>query len=428
MIYLRIERENMGKTIWIINHYAIPPSMGGLNRHYYFKKYLEQRGYKVRIFTSARIHNSNINMTENGRLFTEKLVDGIEYTFIKSPAYSGNGLSRIRNMLSFSSSVKKIWKHYKHENPDVIYTSSPDLFTARAAQKLARKHKIPNVVEIRDLWPLSIVEYKNISERNPIIKYLYRLEKKLYKRADAIVFTMPNATNYIVDKHWDKAVKLDKIFNINNGVDLSLNQRQLNDFSIDEDLFASNKFKVVYCGSVREANKVGALIGAAESVQSKDTDVQFIIYGDGNEKPALENICLERNIDNVVFKGHVDKKYIPYICANADLNVISVKQTDAGKYGVSWNKLFDYMAAGKPILSTVKVGKDLICEYNCGKTCENQDPETIANDVLYYKNLDKDKYEELCKNAELAANDFDYSALTDKFENVIEYVLSKEKQ
>lgn len=418
----------MSKTVWIINHYAIPPSLGGLNRHYYFKKHLEERGYKVRIFTSARIHNSDVNMTENDQFFTERLVDGIEYTFIKSPAYSGNGLSRIRNMLSFCSSVKKIWKHYKHENPDVIYTSSPDLFTARAAQALARKHKIPNVVEIRDLWPLSIVEYKNFSNRNPIIKFLYGLEKKLYKRADAVVFTMPNGANYIVDKHWDKKVSLDKIFNINNGVDLALTEEQIKEFSIDEDLFNNDKFKVLYCGSIREANKVGALVDAAKVIQDKDSDVQFIIYGDGNEKPALEETCRQQNINNVVFKGHVDKKFMPYICSHSDLNVISVKQTNAGKYGVSWNKLFDYMAAGKPILSTVKVGKDLLKEYNCGITTENQDAETIANDILAIKNLPKEKYDELCSNASKASKDFDYKALTDKFENVINYVLTKEKK
>ena len=232
----------MRKTIWIINHYAIPPSLGGLNRHYYFKKYLEQDGYKVRLFASARIHNSDIDMTIEGKLFTERNVDGEDYVFIKSPAYKGNGLKRIWNMLSFFHSISKIWRGYKDDKPDLIYTSSPDPFTALAAQRLAKRHKIPNIVEIRDLWPLSIVEYQNISEKNPVIQVLYKLEKYLYKNADALVFTMPGGKDYIKDKHWEDEVDLGKIYYINNGVDLNGEPQELPIFD-DED-FRDSKFKV----------------------------------------------------------------------------------------------------------------------------------------------------------------------------------------
>lgn len=189
--------------VWIINQYAIPPSMGGLVRHYYFSKYLQKKGHEVKIFTSSKIHNADINMITGKELFIEKEVDGVEYTFVRTSNYKGNRLGRIINMLQFPFRVWRVCKRF--EKPDVIYTSSPSPLTAVAAVILAKRHKIPKVVEIRDLWPESIVENNNFSRKNPIIWLCYRLEKWLYKNADRIIFTMQGGENYIKEKKWDKA-------------------------------------------------------------------------------------------------------------------------------------------------------------------------------------------------------------------------------
>ena len=181
--------------VWIINHYAIPPSLGGLVRHYYFSKNLSERGHKVKIFTSSKIHNSDVNMIMDDALYTEKDMDGVEYTFVRNSDYKGNGLDRILNMLQFPMSIWKVCK--KFEKPDVIYTSSPDIFTALSAVLLAKWLKIKKVVEVRDLWPESIVEYSGWSRNNPIIWILYRLEKWVYKNADELIFTMEGGKQYI---------------------------------------------------------------------------------------------------------------------------------------------------------------------------------------------------------------------------------------
>ena len=147
-------------NIWIVNHYAIPPSMGGLVRHYYFSKYLQKKGHTVMIFTSSKIHNTDINMIRDKSLYKEEMEDGVEYTFVRSRDYKGNGLDRIFNMMDLPFKTWKTMKQfYKKQKPDVIYTSSPDLFVAYFALLFGRKHKIPVVVEVRDLWPESIVEY-----------------------------------------------------------------------------------------------------------------------------------------------------------------------------------------------------------------------------------------------------------------------------
>ena len=426
------ENTESKKTIWIINHYALTPAQGGLCRHFYFAKELAERGYNVRIFTSSAIHNTEINMiSEKEGLFKEVPYEGVKYTYIKSSQYKGNGIGRIKNMLGFAFDIKKIWERYSYENPQVIYTSSPDLFTAWKAEAFAKKHKIPCVVEIRDLWPLSIVEYKNISAKNPAIIALFMLEKHIYKNADSLGFTMTGGKDYICVKKWEKKVNPDKIFNVNNGLDIDLQDKQRKeDVYNDGELDDKKVFKVVYAGSVREANHVGLLVEAAKYIKNKGySDIEFLIFGDGTEKKILEKKCIEEKIDNVFFKGRIDKKFMPSVCAKSDLNMISVQQTGVSKYGVSWNKLFDYMNAGKPIVSTTEVAYDLIKKYECGIVCENQNIETIANAIIKIYNMPDYDYSVICRNAKNGAKDFDYKVLTDKLEEAIDYALkSKERK
>lgn len=194
-------------NIWIVNHYAIPPSMGGLVRHYYFSKYLQEKGHTVKIFTSSKIHNTDINIIKDKSLYKEKMEDGVQYTYVRSRDYKGNGLDRIWNMIDLPFKMWKTMKvFYKQKRPDVIYTSSPDLFVAFFALLFGKRHKISVVVEIRDLWPESIVEYNGMSRKNPIIQILYQLEKWIYKQANQLVFTMEGGKEYIVDKGWNRSL------------------------------------------------------------------------------------------------------------------------------------------------------------------------------------------------------------------------------
>lgn len=417
----------MKKTVWIINHYAFTPSQGGPSRHYFFTRNLIARGYNVRVFTSSAIHNSDINMIDpsDKSLFKEVEMDGVIYTYIKSGAYKGNGVKRVMNMLTFSRRIMKIWQHFKQEKPDVIYASSPDIFTALKAQKLAKKHNVPVVTEIRDLWPLSIVEYRGLSNSNPLIKVLYGREKKLYKSTDALVFTMPGGGQYVKDRGLDKVVPEQKIFNINNGVDLKEQAYQRENCVLQDGDLQDGTFKVIYAGSIRYVNSVDLLIKATALL--KDKPIKFLIYGDGNDKAELEKYCADNGLDSVIFKGRVDKKYIPYICSRANINFISVKQTGVSKYGVSWNKLFDYMSAGKPIISNVKVNYDLIEKFGCGISLEEQTPEKIAESILKIYNLPEAEYNKMCEGAKEGVRDFDFEILTDKLEKVLNYAIDSKK-
>ncbi len=417
----------MQKRLWIVNHYAIPPAYGGLNRHYYFSKYLRDLGYETKIFTSAQIHNSDINFTEKGRLFVEKSVDDIPYTFIKGKNYKGNGIGRIFSFLSFPYFCRKAMKKFlKEERPDVIYASSPELFSTFMAIKFGKKYNIPVVVEIRDLWPESIVHYSSFTEKNLIIKCLYRLERYIYQKASRIIYTFEGGRDYISDKRWDvgkDAISLKKVYNINNGVDLPLFEMQAGEYIYPDDVLdKSNKFNVLYTGSIRRVNRVDMLIDAMKLINEKgySASINLILYGDGTEKGALIEKCKEHNLNNVFFRDRIDKKYIAGILRRSDLNVFVGEHDSLNRFGLSLNKIFDYMAAGKPILGNMESAYDNVLKYDCGKIVAEEDIEALAGGILYFFNLSSEQYDKYCENSLKAAKEFDYKAHTEKLYDILE--------
>ena len=413
-------------NVWIVNHYAIPPSMGGLVRHYYFSKYLQKKGHNVKIFTSSKIHNTDINMIKDKSLYKEEMEDGVEYTFVRSRDYKGNGLDRIINMIDTPFKIQKAMRcFYKKEKPDVIYTSSPDLFVAFFALLFGKMHKIPVVVEIRDLWPESIVEYNGMSRKNPIIQILYQLEKWIYKKADQLIFTMEGGKEYIKDKGWDKKINLDKVNHVNNGVDLEEFAEDVKRYQIqDNDLEDEKFFKVIYVGSVRRANNIETLVNVGKELKQRENDkIRIIIYGDGTDRESLEKRCKTEGLDNVIFKGKVEKKYIPYILSKSNLNILNYKQANTWKYGGSQNKQFEYLASGRPICSNVKMGYSIIRANDCGVEDNIISTKDYADVVLKYAEMSEEKYKQECENAKKAAQLYDYHLLTEKVEHILEKCL-----
>lgn len=416
------------KKVWLVSHYAMPPHLEVRIKTIRYAQILQERGYDVLLVTASTIHNTDINLITDNSLYIEKEYEGLKYVHIACSNYKGSGLKRIVNMLQFQRRFKNVMA--KFEKPDVIVADC-NCINYRGLQKFAKKYGIAFVTEVRDLWPLSIVEYMGISDKNPVIKYLYGQEKRMYKNSDAIIFSMQGGRDYIVEKNWQKSVDLNKIFYINNGIDVEKQDKIAQSIVLDDpDLGKENDFKVIYAGSIRKVNNVGLIVDAAKEIKDKGYQkIKFIIFGDGTEKNDLETKCIREKIDNVKFKGRVDKKYMPSICSRADANVISVQQTGISKYGVSWNKLFDYMNAGKPIISTTEVNYDLIKSYGCGIVCENQKAETIADAIVRLYNMPEQDYKQMCKNAKEGAKDFDYEVLTDKLEETIDYaVKAKERK
>ena len=156
---------------------------------------------------------------------------------------------------------------------------------------------------------------------------------------------------------------------------------------------------------------------------------QFLVFGSGNCVEELQKRIDTEGISNVKFKGYVDNRYIPSILSRSSLNLLNYSGTAYNwSRGNSSNKLFEYLASGKPVLSTVKMGYDIIERFNCGTSVENTTPEEIAEKIKEIRNLGDESYASMCRNARKAAEEFDISALSDKYLSEIERIMKKAKE
>ena len=374
-------------------------------------------GHDVTIFSASTVHNSDTDLITDGSKWREETVDGVHHVYIKCCGYHGNGLKRVLNMYEFAWRLPGVCR--KFPKPDAVVATSMPPMSCDAGIRLAHKYGCKGIAEIADLWPESLIAYEIAGKHNPAVLYLRRLEKRIYTKADAVIFTMEGAYDYIIEQGWEKDVPREKIFFINNGVDLEAFDYNKEHYKIDDpDLENPDIFKVVYAGSIRKVNNLGLLLDTAKQV--KDPKIKFLIWGDGDEREALENRVRNENISNVVFKGRVEKKYIPYITSFADLNIAHNTPSPLFRFGISFNKLFDYLAAGKPILSDFPCPYNPAIQYGAGVSVDEPSACNIAGQIEKITELTPEKYAEFCANAKKAALEYDFKNLTQKLINVIE--------
>ncbi|PKM75544.1 MAG: glycosyltransferase WbuB [Firmicutes bacterium HGW-Firmicutes-17] len=417
----------MKKTVWIWNHYATSMYKDRAGRHYSFAENLLKRGYNPIIFCASTNHFSNENIEIMNKKYLVDTIDEITFVIVKTPDYVGNAKKRLYNMLTFYKNLFPVAKEYAQINgkPDLILASSVHPLTLIAGIQMAKKFKVSCICEVRDLWPESIVAYGGLKRTSFIAKVLYRGEKWIYERADKLIFTMEGGSDYIVEHGWNKqkggSIDLQKVHHINNGVDLDAfkENEKVHKFE-DLDLDNEKTFKVIYTGSIRLVNNVKTIVSAAQVVKDESSNaIIFLIYGDGSDRKNLEDFCKENNINNVVFKGYVNKNRIPYILSKSNLNIIHFEDNQIKKYGASLNKMFEYFASGKPTVSDCQFGYDLIKRYNCGMVVDHADPEQLAKTIIEFSNMPKKQYEKYCENAVAAAKDYDYQRLTEKLIELI---------
>ena len=403
----------MRKHIVIVSHYSQQPPFNNMYRHHNWGKELVKRGYDVTIVAASTVHNTDIDVIDElGTNTSEK--DGVNYYYIKCNKYEGNGVGRIRNMLSFSMGIKKA----KIKKPDIVICFGAYLFpSVKSAFK-----GIPLIVDIADLWPLSIVEYAGINPKNPMIQTLYYLEKEAYIGSSAIIFSMEGGEDYLRERDYGNKINYNKVFHINMGCDITQKDYELQNIQFDLD-WEKDKFDLVYCGAVRQANQVQQICDAAKEIKKRNLqDIQFHIYGNGTDQERLEEYCKQENIDNVKFYGRIEKEKIPYILAHADANILTYKQVDLMKYGGSQSKLFDYLAAGKPILCNAKFGYNLIERYNCGVVTEDQSEMSFADCIEKLRSLSQEELETMGRNSRKTAELYDQPYLVDRLCEVFDYV------
>lgn len=416
-------------NIWILNHYATDMYFDGTGRHQSFAKYLIKSGHDVKIFCASTVHNSDINVDTKGKMSISMVgQDDVPYVFVKTKPYQGNGLQRIKNMIEFYLKIFGVMKEElkRSGKPDVILASSVHPLTLVAGIQFARKIKCPCICEVRDLWPLSIVEYSSVTDQNPVIWALYKLEHWIYKKADALIFSFSGGKQYVLDRGWEHDVDLNKIHYVNTGIDLELYYENEEKYPCnDPDMNNSDLFKIVYAGSIRKVNDLQTVVEAADLLQKDYPNLRFIIYGDGDQREPLIEECKNRDIRNVVFKGRVPKQEIPGILCKGDLLLVNVQETGIARYGVSWNKLFEYMASGKPIVANNPT--DIINDNGIGKAKFFSNVEEYAKTLEQFLKMQREELDDAGEKCLEVVKEYDCKALSEKIVEIANNLINVER-
>lgn len=407
------------KRVWILNQYASPPEYEVRVRNNMMGHYLNLSGkYEVTIIGGSNVHNTGVSLIDDFSLFKKRKYQDLNFIHVNISPYKGNGLKRVFSMLEFPFKLCKLYKKFG-ELPDLIICDLDAIFFP-FVKYLSNRIKCPVYIEVRDLWPASISVYKNISDKSLLMRALYRLERNAYIKADRVIFSMEGGYNYIIDKKWNNLISKNKVHYINNGIDLESFERNKSFYKYKNDeLHNDENFKVFYVGSIRIANGVDKIIEVAEYLLLKNEKVSFYIFGDGDCKDELEMMCKRKGIENVKFMGMIDKKFVPSALELSDLNIIHFKNSVLKRYGASLNKLFEYLASGKPIISDCIFYKDIIKEYNCGYSIEGE-YEEIAEAILNIMNKTDLEYKKICDNCIKASKEFDYKKLTNKLMDLLD--------
>ncbi len=410
--------------ILLIHQYYLEKNDGGGSRWNEMTKFWAEQGHDISVLAGMVHYNTGKKHEKyKGKyIFDDKNYEnGIRVIRSHvSESYNVNFFGRLWAYFSFVTSSIISGIFYARDKYDVIIVSSPPLFVGVTAYVLSFLKRTPFVFEIRDLWPESAID-TGVLKNKTIINLAYWFEGFIYRKAKKINVLTPAFRDYLINK---KRVDLNKICFIPNAADFSLVKNVSINFdpnyfrrqhNIDE-----NSFVITYVGAHGVANHLIQIIDTAELL--KDTNVLFLLIGEGMEKKSLKEEALSRNMLNVRFIDAVPKSEVfKYILAS-DMGASVLKKVDTFKTVYS-NKTFDYMSCKKPLFMLIDgVSRLLVEEANCGVYVEPENKFEFKDKILQYLNNQERVAREGENGYNFAIQNFDRSILALKYLEIIKDV------
>ncbi|MFN0198406.1 MAG: glycosyltransferase family 4 protein [Planctomycetaceae bacterium] len=359
--------------LWIVNHYAYAPNHFAGTRHYSLARHLIRRGHDVTVISTSFFHKAcrETRLTK-GESYKREVIDGVPFHWMRTPPYQGNTFGRLWNMAVFAG---RVWREQglAHEpRPDAIIGSSPDLLAAWAAERLARRFGVPFVLEIRDLWPETLVSLGRVSRIHPLVLWMSRIERGLYHRADRILSLLPGAAEFIAQHGGAR----EKTVWLPNGIDLEWIPEPT---PIEE----KSTFTVMFAGAHGPANGLDLVLDAAEILQKNPAPmpIRIQLVGDGREKPRLMQKAQTAGLKNVEFVAPVPKQQVYEKLQQADAFLMVLENSPVFQWGISPNKLWDYMACARPVIFSVSTPYNPVEEAGAGVTAIPGDPRSLAESI-----------------------------------------------
>jgi glycosyltransferase involved in cell wall biosynthesis len=348
---LAIDSSRM-HTLLIHQAFAAASDPGG-TRHLELARYVVEAGDNVTIVASDVTFATGERVTPRPRLVTEEYVDGVRILRSFTPAWVRRSyLLRVFAFLVFMNTATI--NGLRAGPVDLVMGTSPPIFQALSAWLVAVVRRKPFLLEIRDLWPEFAIDIGVL--KNPVLIALSRrLEAFLYNQATHLLVNSPAYRTYLIDK----GVPSEKISLVANGVEADAFYPDSDGESVRREFLLDGKFVVTYAGAFGMANDLDTLVRAADRLGSRP-DIHILLVGDGKERERLQTEVSKRNLSNITFTGPRPKWEIPNVLAASDACVAILKNIPMFRTTYP-NKVFDYMAAGRPtVLAIDGVIRDVI--------------------------------------------------------------------
>jgi len=401
---------NKKTNIWIINDYAGSPFHGMIYRHYYMAKELQKRNIKTTIISASYSHfMTNKPPIKNKPYLLEK-IDMIEYLWLKVMEYK-DSRDKKRIFKWFQFCLKLFTISNKIDKPDIVMCSGSAPMLILPSYYLAKKHGAKLIFEIRDIWPLTLMDFKGYSKYNPLIYIMQKSVNFGFRNADKVISVLPHTDSYIHEQG---------IFNVDfsylpNGIFLEelQNPSPLNEKTLAE--LPKEKFTIGYAGAMGMGDGLDLLVDVAVELK-EESNINFVLIGKGSEKKRLEKRVIDLKLNNIKILDAIPKREVQNLLAQFDVCYIGWEDKEIYKYGISANKIFDYMYAGKPIIHLFTGRGDLISKANCGISIREHKSSLISEAILKLYNTPKEERKKIgLRGKRFVLENHTYSKIIDNF-------------
>jgi len=379
--------------ILLINQSFVSPEEPGHTRHFEMAQYLRKHGHELVIVGSDINYQTGRQTTKRRRIFekVEQNIDGIR--ILRAYVYPSLHRSYFWRIISFFSFMfSSVWTALQVKEVDLVMGTTPPIFQAVSSWVVSLVRRKPFLLEVRDLWPEFGIGMGVL--KNPVIIAMSRwLENFLYARATHILVNSPAYRKYLIEK----GIPERKVTFIPYGTDVEMFNPDVDGTELRRKLGVDDKFVVLYAGALGAANDIYTILRAADHLRN-ETNIQFVLFGDGKERVNIEQEVRRRELTNVLLAGVYPKREMPYVLASSDVclailqNILMFRTTYP-------NKVFDYMAAGRATILVIDgVIREVIESSGGGVFVEPGDDEQLAKTVLALSN-DRERTLQMGRNA-----------------------------
>lgn len=413
---------NSRMNILYLDHYAGSYLHGMEFRPFLMARHWVEEGHSVTIVASSFSHLRGQNPDLMGKKYLDETIDGVRFFWIHGNPYNGNGMDRVHNILSF---VKGLYRYQKeitaNWKPDVVIASSTYPLDMYPAVHLASRCGARVVFEVHDLWPMSPMEVGGMSKYHPFIQVMQRAENYAYTHSDFVVSQLPHAQEHM-QAHGMQPEKFTYVPNGVEAADWKLPEQPEDGvyYELLQQFREEGWFLVGYAGAHSASSALDAFVEAGLKLKGKK--IKLIMVGQGPEKARLQQKINDLGLrDTVESLEAVRRSQVPGLLSQFDALYIGTSKQPVFHYGISPNKLFDYMMAEKPIIYAIEYENNAVEKSGCGISIPAENSEAIAKAAIRLAEMKPEKLQKMgMRGKEYVLKNHEYGPLAARFLEVLQ--------